>query len=127
MNKLSAPVNGAKSLEHGKLALDLDKENYFAYVQYGNIQFYMPAAFGGSKQEGIGYFLKAKELMEKNRPDLIENWNYLSLLVVIGQSYTFVNDLTSARAVYENILKIEPGFLYVKDELYPQLLKIMGR
>ncbi len=126
LNKLSAPVNGVKSLEHGKSALDLNRDNYFAYVQYGNIQFYMPAAFGGSKQEGIGYFLKAKDLLERNRSDLADNWNYLSLLVVIGQSYTYINDFDSARAVYENILKLEPEFIYVKDELYPQLLKKIG-
>jgi len=125
LNKLSAPINGLKSIEHARSALALDKENYFAYIQYGNIQFYMPAAFGGSKKEGIEYFLKAKELLEKNPSDLIENWNYLSLLVVIGQSYSYINELDSSKAVYEYILKLEPEFLYVKNELYPRLLKKM--
>lgn len=123
LNKLSAPINGLKSIEHARSALVLDKENYFAYIQYGNIQFYMPKTFGGSKKEGIEYFLKAKELLEKNPSALTENWNYLSLLVVIAQSYTYINDLSSARTVYENILKLEPGFLYVKNRLYPRLLE----
>lgn len=122
LNKLTAPVNGRKSLDHGKRALELDKDNYFACVQYGNIQFYMPAAFGGSKKEGIEYFLKAKQLLEKNPSELVENWNYLSLLVIIGQSYTYINDLMAAKTVYENILKMAPDFLYVKNELYPELL-----
>lgn len=126
LNKLSAPVNGIKSLEHGKKALELDRENYFAYVQFGNIQFYMPAVFGGSKKEGIGYFLKAKNMLERNPSDLNDNWNYLSLLVIIGQSYTYINDLTSAKAIYENILMLEPAFLYIKNELYPELLKKIG-
>ena len=69
LNKLSAPVNGMKSLDHAKKALELDNENYFAWIQYGNIQFYMPAAFGGSKKEGIEYFLKAKQMLEKNPQD----------------------------------------------------------
>lgn len=123
LNKITAPVNGLKSIEHAKKALEQDRDNYFAYIQYGNIQFYMPAAFGGSKKEGIEYFLKAKELIEKNPSDLDSNWNYLSLLVIIGQSYTYIDDLNSARSVYENILKLEPGFLYVKNELYPGLLR----
>jgi tetratricopeptide (TPR) repeat protein len=127
LNKLSAPVNGVKSLEHGKSALEMNKDNYFAHVQYGNMLFYMPAAFGGSKKEGIEYFLRARELLEKNPSELVENWNYLSLLVIIAQSYTHINDLNSAKAVYENILELEPGFLYVKDELYPEMLKKMRK
>lgn len=123
LNKLTAPVNGMRSLDHGKTALEMDKENYFAYIQYGNIQFYMPAAFGGSKKEGIEYFMKARQMLERNPSDLTDNWNYLSLLVIIGQSYTYINDLSSAKAVYENILNLEPDFLYVKEELYPDLLK----
>ena len=126
LNKLSAPINGLKSLEHGRTALEIDKDNYFAWIQYGNIQFYMPAAFGGSKQEGIEYFIKAKELLEKDPDDLVENWNYLSLMVLIGQSYTYIDEYNSALAIYEDILRLEPDFLYVKNELYPDLLKKMN-
>jgi hypothetical protein len=125
LNKLSAPVNGLKSLENAKSAITLDSTNYFAWIQYGNVQFYMPAAFGGSKKEGIEYFLKAKKIMENNQDDLINNWNYLSLLVLIGQSYTYINDMQSALRIYEFILEREPAFLYVKNELYPGLLKKM--
>ncbi len=126
LNKLSAPVNGLKSIDHARKALELGPDNYFAYVQYGNIQFYMPSTFGGSKQEGIEYFLKARQMMEKDRTHLKENWNYLSLLVIIGQSYTYTGELESARKVYDEILRIEPRFLYVKDELLPDLLKKMN-
>jgi len=49
----------------------------------------------------------------------------LSVLIVIGQSYYYLNEFDSAKAVYENILSLEPGFTYVRDELYPQLLKKM--
>lgn len=125
LNKLSAPVNGLKSIDHAKKALELGPDNYFAWIQYGNIQFYMPSTFGGSKQEGIAYFLKARQMMEKDRNGLKENWNYLSLLVIIGQSYTYTGELASARTVYEEILRIEPQFLYVKDELLPELLTKM--
>lgn len=123
LNKVLAPVLGLKSIESAKSAVEMDKENYFGYVQLGNIQFYIPSSFGGSKKDALDFFLKAKELLEKNPEDLVENWNYLSLLVIIGQSYSYLNDLDSARQVYENILKLEPGFLYVKNELYPGLLK----
>ena len=125
LNKITAPVNGLKSIDLARSAVELDPGNYFAYIQYGNIQFYMPASFGGSKKEGIEYFLKAKAILEKDQAGLKENWNYLSLLVIIGQSYTYVRDYNSAKTVYENILKFEPGFIYVKNDLYPKLLKEM--
>lgn len=127
LNKLSAPVNGLKSLENAKSAMELDSTNYFAWIQFGNVQFYMPSAFGGSKKEGIEYLLKAKNIMEKNPSELTNNWNYLSLLVLIGQSYTYINDLPAAKRVYESILEREPGFLYVKNELYPELLKKLNK
>ena len=121
-NKLSAPVNGIKSVDHAKLAMELDSENYMGYVQYGNDLFYMPAAFGGSKKEALNYYLKAKSLIERNAVDTERNWNYMSLLIVLGQTYYYLGDFASSKRVYEDILRKEPGFLYVKDDLYPKLM-----
>jgi len=122
---LSVPQNGLKSIEYAKKAIELDSENYLAYVQYGNIQFYMPRTFGGSKKEGLGYYIKAKELLEKDKSRLKDDWNYLSVLLVIGQSYAYMEDYSSAKAVYDFILRQEPGFIYLRDELYPELMKKM--
>jgi hypothetical protein len=126
LNPISAPVNGFRSIDCAKTALKADPEFYFAWIQYGNMKFYMPSALGGSKKEALEYYHKAKGIVEKD-PDFISgNWNYLSLLVVIGQTYTYLKDYVSAQKVYEYILKHEPGFLYVRDDLYPKLLKKMG-
>jgi hypothetical protein len=125
LNPVSAPVNGFKSIDCARMALKLDPEYYFGYVQYGNMKFYMPSALGGSKKEALRYYLKARDIVEKDTEFMSGNWNYLSLLVVIGQAYTYLKDFASAQNVYDNILKFEPGFLYVKDDLYPKLLKKM--
>jgi len=125
INILSVPQNGFKSIEYAKKAIELDSENYLGYVQYGNIQFYMPRTFGGSKKEGIAYYLKAKEILEKDKNSLQEDWNYLSVLLIIGQSYTYLEEFNSAKAVYDYILRREPDFTYVRDELYPELMKKM--
>lgn len=122
LNKILAPILGMKSIESARSAIELNKENYFGYIQSGNIRFYMPSSFGGSKKDALEYFLKAKELIEKNPDDTVENWNYMSLLVIIGQSYYYLNNYAAAKKVYENILKLEPGFLYVKNKLYPDLM-----
>jgi tetratricopeptide (TPR) repeat protein len=125
LNRLSAPVNGMKSLNNAKKAIETDAGNYLGYVQYGNAKFYMPSSFGGSKQEALGHFSKARKLLEADPQQLRGNWNYLSLLVTIGQSYTYLKEFDKAKAVYDEILKIEPGFLYVKNDLYPKLLTKM--
>jgi tetratricopeptide (TPR) repeat protein len=125
INPISAAYNGFRSVGFAEKAIELENENYLGYVQFGNIQFYMPKSMGGSKKEGIGYFIKARKILEKNTDDTTENWNYLAVLILIGQSYYYLNDYASAKGIYEYILKLEPGFIYVRDELYPQLLNKM--
>lgn len=122
LNTLSAPFNGPKSLNYAKKSVESDINNYFGYTQLGNAYFYMPAAFGGSKKIAFENFTRARSLMEKEPSLTTGNWNYLSLLVTIAQSHAYLEEYEKAKAEYENILRIEPGFLYVKDDLYPKLL-----
>jgi hypothetical protein len=123
LNKLKAPFIGGKSISCANLAVSLDASNPFGYIQLGNSQFYMPAIFGGSKTKALDYYLIAVGLMEKESGGLKEDWNYLNLLTRIGQAYDAVGDNYMARQTFEKLLKIEPGYLFVKDELYPEILK----
>ena len=125
LNKFLAPFIGLKSIDCAKLAISSDEDNPFGYVQYANIQFYMPAVFGGSKKEALEYYIIAQELMEKQPGGTTENWNYLSLLTVIAQSYSYMDDFQSSLSYLDKILRIEPDFGWVKNELYPQVLKKM--
>lgn len=127
LNRFLAPIFLFISIDCAKLAIKLDKENPFGYIQYANIRFYVPAIFGGSKKEALIYYLKAQELMEQNEKDINENWNYLSLLAVIAQSYSYLNDFGSSKFYIEKILKIEPDFGWVKNELYPWILNRMKK
>lgn len=123
LNLLKAPFIGPKSVECAKLSIKQDPNNPYGYIQYANSQFYMPAVFGGSKKIALDYYTKAKKLMERNHQKVIEDWNYLSLLSMIAKTYTELKDFNQAKLCYEEILKIEPDFLWVKNELYPELLK----
>jgi tetratricopeptide (TPR) repeat protein len=125
LNRILAAFIGGKSSDCAKLAIKLDADNPFGYIQYANIEFYMPSVFGGSKAEALKYYLRAKELMEKNKADLFENWNYLQLLTVIAQTYSYINDFKSSKLYLEKILTIEPGYTWVKNELYPDIIKKM--
>ncbi|WP_303925887.1 hypothetical protein [Draconibacterium sediminis] len=118
---IKAPIYGRRSIKHADLSLEQNNELPFAHVQYGNAYFYMPAVFGGSKEVAIEHFLLAIEQMEKKPAELENDWNYLSLLSLTGQSYEELNELTKAQVIYEKALKFEPNFKWVKDELYPDL------
>jgi len=122
-----APFIGPKSVECAEIAMKLDKTNPYGFLQYGNAQYYMPETFGGSKTVAIEYYKTAQSLMEKNSENIINDWNYLSLLSIIAQAYTATEKYTLAKEYYDKILKIEPEFSWVKNELYPVLLKKMKK
>lgn len=123
LDKYKAPILGIRSIDCAKSAIALDKKNPFGYIQYGHCLFYMPSLFGGSKQEALTYFKKAEELMRLNENQFKNDWNFLSLLALIGQSYMILKNYKQAKVYYEKALTTEPGFLWVKKELYPDLLK----
>ena len=82
LNIFSAPFIGPKSVASAKLAISLDPDDFFGYIQTGNVQFHAPALFGGSKQEALTNYLKAKVLMEKGnmmktgiKPKVVINQN----------------------------------------------------
>jgi tetratricopeptide (TPR) repeat protein len=125
LNHFTASYYGLKSIECAKLALKLDNENPLAHIQRGNIEYYMPSFFGGSKTEAIKYYLQAKELMEKNKNDLFQDWNYLNLLTIIAQAYSAIKDYKTAEVYYKKLLSIEPDFSWVRNELYPEINKKM--
>ncbi|MCG6189190.1 hypothetical protein [Maribellus maritimus] len=123
LSPIKATILGPKSLNHSKLAIEQDKTNPMGCIQYGNSQFYMPPVFGGSKKEAVEYFLKALRLMETEKAKTEDNWNYLSLLTQIAQSYEDIDETEKADSIYNKILETEPRFEYVKKELYPDFLK----
>jgi len=123
LNKFSAPFVGPKSSECAKQAILLNPKEPFGYIQLGNVQFHTPPLMGGSKTEAIENYLKAKLMMEKKGREIRGDWNYLSLLTSIAKAYESINDFVKAKLMYEEILKFEPDFSWVRDILYPHLLK----
>ena len=127
LSPMKAPFLGPKSIKAGEEAIKTDPQNPLGFVQLGNAQFHMPAVFGGSKKEAIEYFQKAEKLMEAKPETWVNgNWNYLSLLTKIGQSYEEMKEYKQAEIYYRKALSAEPGFKWVKDELLPNLEKTMN-
>jgi tetratricopeptide (TPR) repeat protein len=121
LNKLQAPFIGPKSVDCAKLAIQLDANNPYGYIQIGNSEYYMPAAFGGSKTNAIEYYKKARMIMESDSIMIKNDWNYLSLLTQIALGYEELEQYNKAKAYYDLILRIEPQYKWVKEDLYPKL------
>ena len=79
--------------------------------------------FGGSKGLALEHYLKAMKFMESSNDYKTNNWNYLNLLATIINAHIELNQYEEAKKYCIKTLAIEPGFDWVKNNLYPKLLK----
>jgi tetratricopeptide (TPR) repeat protein len=126
LNPLRATYLGARSMSLMEEALDIDNREPVAWVEMGNARFHAPGFAGGSKEEAVKCFSEAVRLFEADERLLKCNWHYLHALVWLAKSHEETGNLQSAKRIYEKLLSIEPQFMWVKQELYPQLLRRMG-
>jgi tetratricopeptide (TPR) repeat protein len=123
MQPLRAPYYGKKSEEANKKALELGPEEPQAWMEKGNIAYYKPAIFGGSKTDAVPIYEKAVKLYEASPERTRQNWIYLNLLAGLGIAYEETGQSGKAGVLYKKLLQMEPGFKWVRDELYPQYLE----
>ena len=123
LSPVRAPFLGGQSMSNIDRAIETGPERPQGWVERGNALFYMPKAFGGSKTEALEAYKKAIRFMEKNPETLHHNWTYLNVLLILGQSYEKTGDFEMAKATYEKLLRIEPNFTYLRDELYPAFMR----
>lgn len=117
---LKAPRLGPRSLDFAKRSVEHDDNNALGFIQLGNIYFFMPPLFGGSKERAIEYYLRAEQLMAADGKG---DWNYLALLVQIAGAFEDKGEIDKANSFYLKSLYYEPNFSWVKDELYPSFTK----
>ena len=118
-----APFIGQQSLSFANQSVDFDSLNALAYMQLGNIAFYTPKMLGGSKPEAIQYYFKALKIMQEGIESTNGNWNYLNLLATIINANMELKQYELAKKYCLETLAIEPQFDWVKNELYPEILK----
>lgn len=123
MSPYKAPLLGPKSIELAKKSVRLDSMNALGYMQLGNIAYYAPKLFGGSKTEAVKHYLKALSIMEKSKVYKLQNWNYLNLLSTLINAYMDLGEYQNAKKYCIKTLAVEPDFKWVKNNLYPTVLK----
>lgn len=120
ISKLSTPILGPQSLRYILKAYETDSMNVYALSNMGNMRFHAPAFFGGNKKEGIEYLNRAIGQLESTG-QTGGNWNYLNLLVTYAQYLEKTGNCHTALEVYQKVLDTEAEFVWVRDELYPEL------
>lgn len=123
-SKVKAVYLAPKCMIEINKAYKLDHENTHIIINKANLLFYSPSALGGDKEDALILYHKAMILMEKNK-DTEQNWNYLNLLTTIAIGLDKTGKSHESKKMYEKILKIEPDFKWVRDDLYPNLLRRM--
>lgn len=118
-----AIVLGPKAIREVNMAMVLDPANPYIWMEKGNMDLYKPKIFGGNKHEAIKFYLKAIELYEED-PKLTEkNWLYLNTLVGLASAYAKTDRIKRADQTYLKILKVEPDYIWIRDDVYPKFRK----
>jgi tetratricopeptide (TPR) repeat protein len=123
LQPVRAPYYGRKSEEANRKALELGPEEPQAWMERGNIAYYKPAIFGGSKDEAVPYYEKAVRLFESTPGRTTQNWVYLNCMAGLAMAYEETGEPEKAGNVYRKLLRLEPGFNWVRDDLYPRYLE----
>jgi tetratricopeptide (TPR) repeat protein len=118
---IMAPVWGPKA---AKLIAEAESKapgNPFVLLEKANAKNFAPSFAGGNPTEAVTIYQQAAKAFENDKKTYC-NWVYLIALTNQGQCLTRLNRKKEAKTVYEKIVKITPGFLWVKDELLPGVL-----
>ena len=123
LNPIKAPFLGGQSMDYIDRAVELGPESPQAWIERGNALFYMPKAFGGSKEKAVEAYEKAIRFMEEDPESLHKDWMYLNVLLILAQGYEKIGNYELAKSTYDKLLQVEPRFSYVRDEAYPAFMK----
>ena len=103
---------GPKSIKLLKKAEALGADIPQVLVELGNQAWVAPKVFGGDKELATSYYRRAIILMEKNPDQLIENWYYLKIHLVLADWYTKTGYSNRAQGIYLKVGKLEPGLIF---------------
>jgi tetratricopeptide (TPR) repeat protein len=68
-------------------------------------------------------YLQALSLAEAGKWQIKQNWNYLNLLATLVDAYYELKEYQEAAAFCRKALEVEPQFEWVRNTLYPKILK----
>lgn len=122
LSRIKTPVLGPMCMKYINKAYETDPENIQAIADKGHMLYNAPSLFGGDKKEGIIYLERAVKKLE-DTGTAKGNWMYLNILTGLAHYKNSMGDRQGAIDTYEKIIAFEPDYVWVRDELYPELQK----
>jgi tetratricopeptide (TPR) repeat protein len=119
LSQFKAVYLGARSTENLDKALELDSDCFSCKIEKANQLYYTPSMFGGNKSDALELYVEAVSYYNKNIYKT-EDWYYLNVLRQLADVYEKNGDFENANSMYLKILKYEPNFKWVNEELYPE-------
>jgi len=124
LSPMKGMLYGNKSSRAANKGIQLAPDNAFTNFVQGNSLFYTPSMFGGDVKESIVYLEKAISIYAQK--EVLQNWEYMNTLVLLGQAYHAQGNYTKAKTTFETALGIAPNFGWVQYVLLPETIKAIG-
>ena len=119
---VSAMTLGRRSTAALAQASVLGPRNPRVRLLEGISVFHTPGMFGGGPDRALRHFLAAAELFADDAPEPpLPAWGHAEAWAWIGQAHAAMGRMEEARGAYERALELEPGFVWVREVLLPEL------
>lgn len=118
-------IYGPKAGSAMDKALELETDNPRTYLLDGTGKYFTPGLFGGGSEKAQKALLKAVEYFKTYKPKsaLYPNWGERETYAWLGIIANDNGKPEQARAYYNQALKIDPDYGWVKYSLLPELEK----
>jgi hypothetical protein len=118
LSKFSAMFLGPKAFKYIKKAYESTDDCFNCNVEMGNMKFYTPKIFGGSKTEAIPHYEKAVALLENSELKTDRNWIYINTVLLLANAYRETDQQELACRLYKQLLEYEPAADWIRKDLY---------
>ena len=115
-------INGPKGKDYLNKAISFNELSPSIIVEMANYKYHTPSLLGGDIDEAIQYYEYAIKLFELTNQTK-NNWQYINTMVWLAISLDKKGKSFKAKKVLEDVLEKEPGFTWVKNDLYPTILR----
>jgi tetratricopeptide (TPR) repeat protein len=112
---------------HVQRAAELSPNNPRVLYVQASAYYIKPGIVGGNIKKAVEYWRRAAQIFEQERSDtkrrrsLEPSWGYVETLAGLGRALEEQGEMQEARAVFRQALSIEPEYVWVKEELLPNL------
>lgn len=117
LSSVKIPVYGPMLYQASKRSMQLSPNDAYCLAERALYLWHAPSWVGGDRGEALVKYQQAIALLEKQNRQ--KDWYYLHTLTLLAQAFDSSQRVVEARAVYQKIIRIEPRYQRVTNQLYP--------